>query len=133
MIVLQDDGTYALRRPANLVMIESDSPSAVERLTSLVVQHLCTAIQNFQAPDHASKHIERNAHVAHLPAKYLPEFRKLTKQQGQNFLDVIDVWLTQRNCPDSDEPTVEAGVHVYAYNGETTSTRYSTRGRKRRH
>jgi len=115
VILPQDDGAYVLKRPGNLLMIESDA--GVERAATLVVQQLRAGLSNLRAQNHAAKNVERVAHVGNLPVKYLAEFRALTKEQGQNVLEVVDSWLTRRNAPGSREPTVEAGMHVYGYNG----------------
>ena len=120
VLLAQDDGSYTLTRPANLVMIDPSTNLAIQRLTDSVVQQLSAAIQNLQVPD-ASKNLERAANVRHLPLRLLPEFRAWTKTQGQNFLDITDTWLTNRNAPAGTEPTVPAGVHVYAYTGSPHS------------
>jgi hypothetical protein len=120
VLLAQDDGSYALKRPANVVMIDSSTNLAIQRLTNAVMQQLRAAIQNLQVPD-VAKNLERAANVRHLPVRLLPEFRAWTKTQGQNFLDIIDTWLTNRNAPDGTEPTVAAGVQVYAYTNSPDS------------
>jgi hypothetical protein len=121
VIMSQDDGSYALKRPGRFVMIDSPSISAIYRVANLVTQQLSTTLENFRNPRSGAKNLERDAEVSNLPVRLLPEFRAFAKLQGQNFLEIINQWLTNRCVPDSTERAIRAGVHVYSYTGPSNS------------
>ena len=62
--------------------------------------------------------LEVMAQVKGLPAKDIPQFKKLAKSQGLIFAKTVDDWLESRNVPISKRKRVnshEAGIVAFAF------------------
>jgi hypothetical protein len=116
-VVYQDsDGMFVLRE-GSLLIADSESLALV-RLLTLSGQYLATALNNLRLKDRSQRTVDRTARVFYLPKKFLPQFHAMVTELTQSYLDSIDDWLEGRNAPRTNEETVEAGVHSYAYSGE---------------
>lgn len=78
-------------------------------------RHLETLEFNYTVPGEGR--FERTARSERLPAQLLPVFNRWVREQGANFVHMVDDWLTQHEqAPAGDEDTVvTAGVGVYLF------------------
>jgi hypothetical protein len=84
-----------------------------------------TIAHNISTPDKSKRLIERCAEIPDLPSRHRSEFRAFAEQQGQIFVQTINRWLVSRRAATLKvkRRASVAGIHVYAYLGETSSKR----------
>ncbi|HEY7739145.1 MAG TPA: DUF6502 family protein [Steroidobacteraceae bacterium] len=85
-----------------------------------VLEHICGFLGSveynlFDKPSRAKGKFER-ACYAWVPRKYVPVLEQLVSNRGQDFVDVIDEWLSRRSearTPAEDSVLVGAGAYVF--------------------
>lgn len=85
-----------------------------------VLEHICGFLGSveynvFDKPSRAKGKFER-ACYAWVPRKYVPVLEQLVSSRGQDFVDVIDEWLSRRSearTPTDDSVLVGAGAYVF--------------------
>jgi hypothetical protein len=85
-----------------------------------VLEHICGFLGSveynvFDKPSRAKGKFER-ACYAWVPRKYVPVLEQLVNSRGQDFVDVIDEWLSRRSdarTPTEDSVLVGAGAYVF--------------------
>ena len=114
MLLREDRGTW---RPARrTLMIPKHGDSAMERVPFLLNALLSTLAHNGRAGQGDEYRLERTVFVDRLPVSSLAHFDRRTKQVGGAVVDDLDNWLLQRELPaHTSEPTVSAGVSLFAY------------------
>jgi hypothetical protein len=115
VIARQEDGSFALTRDADAVVIANSAALLLERTAILAGQYLAAALANAKVLHSHERNVDRIAMVRCLPVKFLPQFREMVRVQTQSFLQTVDDWLESRCISRADGPTAEAGVHCYAY------------------
>jgi hypothetical protein len=85
-----------------------------------VLEHICGFLGSveynvFDKPSRAKGKFER-ACYAWVPRKYVPVLEQLVNNRGQDFVDVIDEWLSRRSASlaaTDDVVLVGAGAYVF--------------------
>ena len=85
------------------------------RLWSSTVQDLATAIgYNLTRDSGKPSLFERRAVNLHIDASAMPEFQTFLEQEGQQFLERVDDWLSAHEVKaDSDRETLRLGAGIY--------------------
>ena len=80
-----------------------------------VRRYLDTLEFNYSVPEQCR--FERASHSERLPAELLPVFNRWVQEQGTDFVQIVDDWLTRHESNDSDDQSdlVRAGVGVYLF------------------
>lgn len=85
-----------------------------------VLEHICGFLGSvefnvFDKPSRARGRFER-ACYASIPSNLVPVLQQLVSNRGQDFVDVIDEWLSRRRSPEkNDANTVLAGAGAYVF------------------
>lgn len=104
-------------RPARrTLLMPKHADSTMERVPFLLNALLSTLAHNGRAGQSDEYRLERTVFVDRLPVSSLGHFDRRTKQVGGAVVDDLDNWLLQRELPaHTSEPTVSAGVSLFAY------------------
>lgn len=87
-------------------------------------RHLETLEFNYTVP--GESRFERTARSERLPVQALPLFHRWVREQGADFVQMVDDWLTQHEGPahaDEDQDAITAGVGVYMFVDEPDGQR----------
>ena len=84
-----------------------------------VRRYLDTLEFNYSVPEQGR--FERASHSERLPVELLPVFNRWVREQGTDFVQIVDDWLTRHETSDTADPgnLVRAGVGVYLFVEET--------------
>jgi hypothetical protein len=90
-------------------------PAEQVRLWSSVLRDHAAAVDfNLSRKSDQRSLFERRAINLHVDARALPEFREFLEQEGQQFLERMDDWLSKHRVDlESDRASVRLGVGVY--------------------
>ena len=132
--MLLRDGRSAWRPARRTLLMPKQGDSTLERVPFLLNALLSTLAHNGRAGQNDEYRLERTVFVDRLPVSSLGHFDRRTKQVGGAIVDDLDNWLLQRELPaHTSEPTVSAGVSLFAYvepNELVAATRSPRRRRK---
>ncbi|MGI9257616.1 MAG: DUF6502 family protein [Gammaproteobacteria bacterium] len=105
------DTIEVLRRNYRLDTVEPDSLLR----TAGVLEDIGTTVAHnlYRDSDEESRFEARASNVA-LPSSSIPAYDAFIREQGQEFLERVDAWLTENEAADHDsEKTMRAGVGLY--------------------
>jgi len=98
--------------------VPSQSDPAVLEFMSVAFTDLAGTLARNLAPVGLPKLFERRVWTPHgIGARHVPEFEEIVSQQGQQFLENLDDWLTTREAESvkSDEEITRIGVAMYMF------------------
>jgi hypothetical protein len=124
-------GLYVLRRSMRAALF-SAREAVLVRAAVVVPEILGAALRNARVPASELREVNRTVQVRHLPRKYLPLWRQLTRERTQAFLEGLDNWLEDHNEPRSLEPTVAVGLHVCACAARSATSKRPRTGQAQR-
>jgi hypothetical protein len=134
--LLKRTGTGTYMPTKDSATIDAPDPMAVDHIAKTVMRLVETATRNIAKSRTKVSLIERYAHVPDLALSQSKEFAAFSKEQGQACLDAIEDWLEARQvrrgarAATSTTGSVNAGVHIFAFLGETTNE-LAVNGRKK--
>lgn len=107
-----DGRICALRRE---LLVRTWDETGFSNWQQSVRRYLDTLEFNYSAPEQGR--FERASHSERLPVELLPVFNRWVREQGSNFVQIVDDWLTRHETSDTtdDEDCVKAGVGVYLF------------------
>ena len=112
-VSIDGDGLIcALRRE---LLVRTWDDTGFSNWQQSVSRYLNTLEFNYSMPDQAR--FERSSHSERLPVELLPVFNRWVRDQGTNFVQIVDDWLTRHEPGDADDSNdfVKAGVGVYLF------------------
>ncbi len=112
-------------------------PFAVDHVVKTVLRLVETVSRNMQLSQAEHSLVERYAHVPDLDAKEAKAFSEFSRQQGAACLEAIEDWLEARRKRTSSRRAgangrLSAGMHVFAYLGQTYSQAQQREARSRK-
>jgi hypothetical protein len=113
-IIQQNKAELYVLRSSMRAALFSAREAVLVRAAVVVPEILGAALRNARVPSPDLREVNRTVQVRHLPKKYLPLWRQLTRERTQAFLEGLDNWLEDHNDPQSPERTVAVGLHVCA-------------------
>lgn len=103
-----------LRVKARSFTPHQSDPAALERVSAAIHDLGATASFNLFKSRQERARFERFATNQLIPASEADNFRDFLEQEGQEFLERVDDWMTQRECRhDTDTELQRIGVGVY--------------------
>lgn len=120
-------GGYLPARP--LATIAALNPLAIDHVAKTVMRLVETASRNMLSGEGGMRLIERYAHIPNLDGSEAQAFAVFSRQQGQACIDAVEDWLEARQVSRparrATSGTMNAGVHVFAFLGESKEQRRS--------
>lgn len=93
-------------------------PEQILRSGSVLQDIGYTVAQNLHRSETDKSRFEGRATNRNIPESMKDEFRELCEKEGQDFLEMIDAWLSEHESNDgSDEDTVRLGLGAYWIEG----------------
>jgi hypothetical protein len=103
------------------------NPDAITQGSSMLVDHINTIFYNLYRGDLALRErIDLRATNIAIRKKDITKFYQLVDIKGMEFLEEIDLWLSQHEVTDTTEESERLGVGLYFIEGENDSFRKHT-------
>ncbi len=101
-----------IARSRQYIPRKTDSCS-LERICQVVGDLATSGSHNLHRKPSQNSRFERIATNQNIPASKEAAFHEFLEQEGQQFLERVDNWLSQVECTDEKEPKKRVGVGVY--------------------
>ena len=112
-VSVDEDGQIcAMRRE---LLVRTWDETGLSNWQQSVRRYLDTLEFNYSVPEQGR--FERASHSERLPVELLPVFNRWVREQGTDFVQIVDDWLTRHETSDAADPDnlVRAGVGVYLF------------------
>ena len=115
-------GKHTVRLLSRSYVPDSGDPEGIRMLGSATHDLLETIDTNLSRDADTKPLFQRVVFNNRVDAKMAPLFRRMTNEQGQQFLEMLDDWLATHELPEGQAgDRVRLGVGVYLFQDETQS------------